>query len=97
MNCDNTFGLMTEMRGAGAVERVRRNGRKNGHGRREHMPPIRLSRAAGRSVLATLSVCGRQRGARFKILSGNEAMTSGFTMEPACAGNARQGLERNGV
>jgi hypothetical protein len=39
MNCDNTFGLMTEMRGADAVQRVCWKGDKNGHGRRERMLP----------------------------------------------------------
>src|SRR3954465_1449710 len=42
MTCDNTFGLMTEMRGADAAVRICWKGSKNGHGRRERMLPVRL-------------------------------------------------------
>ena len=40
MNCDNTFGLMTEMRGADAAVGVCWNGKEKGHGRRERMLPV---------------------------------------------------------
>jgi len=42
MNCDNTFGLMTEMRGADAMEGVCWNGSKTRHGRRGRMLGVRL-------------------------------------------------------
>jgi hypothetical protein len=61
-------------------------GAKTGMGEGSACFRFGIVRVIGRSVLSHLSVRRRQGRAEFQILSGNEAMASGFTMEPAWGG-----------